>query len=131
MLVGAAEEAPIADEVLRLVQSKAAVESLVGRVKLGELAQVMRACVLFVGNNSGPKHLAASLGVPTVGIHSGVVDAAEWAPLGIAAVALRRRMVCGPCYLEFASDCPRSLACLSSIRPRDVLDACTRLMAAA
>jgi len=128
VLVGAAEEAPIAEEVQRLVMAKRSVESLVGRVKLDELAEVMRACVLFVGNNSGPKHLAASLGVPTVGIHSGVVDAAEWAPLGPQALALRRRMVCGPCYLEFASECPRALACLTAIRPRDVLESCIRIM---
>ena len=128
VLVGTAEEAPIAEEVQRLVVAKSAVESLVGRVKLGELAEVMRACVLFVGNNSGPKHLAASLGVPTVGIHSGVVDATEWAPLGPDALALRRHMVCGPCYLEFASECPRGLACLTAIRPRDVLEHCIRIM---
>jgi len=33
-------------------------------------------------------------------------------------------MICGPCYLEFASDCPRSLACLTGLRPLDVLAAC-------
>jgi ADP-heptose:LPS heptosyltransferase len=91
----------------------------------------MRACKLFVGNNSGPKHLAASLGVPTIGIHSGVVDATEWAPLGPQAVAIRRQMICGPCYLEFASDCPRDLACLSGLRPRDVLAVCRRLLGSA
>ncbi len=83
VLIGGPDEAPIAEEVLRLVTVPGHVESLVGRVKLGELAQVMRGCVLFVGNNSGPQHLAASLGVPSVGIHSGVVDAVEWAPLGV------------------------------------------------
>jgi ADP-heptose:LPS heptosyltransferase len=98
-------------------------------VKLGELASVMQACVIFVGNNSGPKHLAASLGVPAIGIHSGVVDASEWAPLGLAAMALQRRVICGPCYLEFASDCPRGMACLTGIMPRDVLAACRRLLA--
>jgi ADP-heptose:LPS heptosyltransferase len=103
--------------------------SLVGAVKLNDLANVMQACVIFVGNNSGPKHLAASLGVPTIGIHSGVVDAAEWAPLGLAAMAVQRRVICGPCYLEFASDCPRAMACLTGIMPRDVLASCRRLLA--
>jgi ADP-heptose:LPS heptosyltransferase len=115
--------------VLDRVAAKSSVMSLVGAVKLGELAGVMQACVLFVGNNSGPKHLAASLGVPCVGIHSGVVDAAEWAPLGLGAMALQRRVICGPCYLEFASDCPRAMACLTGIAPRDVLAACRRLLA--
>jgi len=38
-------------------------------------------------------------------------------------------VICGPCYLEFASDCPRSMACLTGIAPRDVLAACRRLLA--
>ncbi len=129
VLVGAADEAPVADQVLRRVAMPGCVESLVGQVRLRDLAQVMRACVLFVGNDSGPKHLAASLGLPTVGIHSGVVDAAEWAPLGPQALALRRRMVCSPCYLEFAADCPRDLACLTGLRPAEVFAVCRRLLA--
>jgi ADP-heptose:LPS heptosyltransferase/GT2 family glycosyltransferase len=129
VLIGGGEEEAVADEVLRLVTAKESVASLVGRVKLGALSAVMQACALFVGNNSGPKHLAASLGVPTLGIHSAVVDAVEWGPLGPASFALRRDMVCGPCYLEFATDCPRAMACLTGIKPRDAYAACLRLLA--
>jgi ADP-heptose:LPS heptosyltransferase/GT2 family glycosyltransferase len=128
VLIGAAEEAPIAEAIMRAVADPAVVESLVGRVKLAELPGVMRASVMFVGNNSGPQHIAAALGLPTIGIHSGVVDAAEWAPLGPQAMALRRNMICSPCYLEFASDCPRDLACLTGLSPRDVFAACRRLL---
>jgi ADP-heptose:LPS heptosyltransferase/GT2 family glycosyltransferase len=129
ILIGGADEQDVALEVLSKVAAKSSVISLVGAVKLGELGDVMQACAIFVGNNSGPKHLAASLGVPTVGIHSGVVDAAEWAPLGLGAMALQRRVICGPCYLEHVSDCPRGMACLTGIAPRDVLAACRRLLA--
>jgi ADP-heptose:LPS heptosyltransferase/GT2 family glycosyltransferase len=128
VLVGAPEEAAIAEAVLRQVTAVGAAESLVGKVRLAQLPDVMRACVLFVGNNSGPQHLAAALGLPTIGIHSGVVDAAEWAPLGAQAAAIRRQMICSPCYLEFASDCPRNLACLTGLRPRDVFDLCRLLL---
>ena len=129
VLIGSAEEVPIAEEILRRVADPTSVVSLVGRVKLAQLPALMRRCVLFVGNNSGPQHLAASVGLPTLGIHSGVVDAAEWAPLGARAMAIRRGMVCSPCYLEFASDCPRDLACLTGLQPRDVFAACRRLLA--
>jgi hypothetical protein len=44
-------------------------------------------------------------------------------------MALQRKVICGPCYLEFASDCPRGLACLTGIKPRDALAACRRLLA--
>jgi len=129
ILVGGGDEQIVAQEVLANVTARHAVASLVGALRLTELPAVMQACAIFVGNNSGPKHLAASLGVPTVGIHSGVVDAGEWAPLGPAALALQRRVICGPCYLEFANDCPRGMACLTGIKPRDVLAVCRRLLA--
>jgi ADP-heptose:LPS heptosyltransferase/GT2 family glycosyltransferase len=129
ILIGGADEQAVAREVLAAVSAQDRVVSLVGAVKLAELPAVLEACALFVGNNSGPKHIAASLGVPVLGIHSAVVDATEWAPLGPAAMALQRRVICGPCYLEFASDCPRGLACLTGIRPRDALAACRRLLA--
>ncbi len=128
VLIGSPDEAAIAEEIKRKVADPAGVESLVGRVSLADLPSVMRQCVLFVGNNSGPQHIAASLGMKTLGIHSGVVDAAEWAPRGTQAMAIRRRMVCSPCYLEFASDCPRELACLTGLLPRDVYAACLHLL---
>ena len=69
------------------------------RRRCASCRDLLRACALYVGNNSGPKHIAAALGVPTIGIHSGVVDAIEWGPIGKRAVALRRNMTCSPCYL--------------------------------
>jgi ADP-heptose:LPS heptosyltransferase/GT2 family glycosyltransferase len=129
VLIGGPDEVMIGNEVMSRVTAKLNVVSLVGAVKLGELPPLMRACAIFIGNNSGPKHLAASLGVPVLGIHSGVVDAFEWAPLGGAAMALQRKVICGPCYLEFATDCPRNMACLTGIKARDVMAAVRRLLA--
>ena len=78
---------------------------------------LLTACALYVGNNSGPKHIAAALGVPTIGIHSGVVDAIEWGPIGKRAVAVRRNMTCSPCYIARLEDCPRSFACMRGLEP--------------
>jgi len=78
---------------------------------------LLRACALYVGNNSGPKHIAAALGVPTIGIHSGVVDAIEWGPIGARAIAVRRNMACSPCYLARTEDCPRAFACMRGLEP--------------
>ena len=129
VLIGSADEAAIAGEVMRLAAPGAPVCSLAGQVPLSSLPALLRSCVLFVGNNSGPGHVAARLGVPTVSVHSGVVDAREWAPLGLASVAVQRPMRCGPCYIASAGECPRNLACLTELRPRDVLAACRRLLA--
>jgi O-antigen biosynthesis protein len=129
VLVGSPDEAEIAAEVIAHVQRPAMVRSLVGKVPLADLPALLAKAALFVGNNSGPQHLAAALGVPTVGIHSGTVDAREWGPVGPNAIAIRRSMVCSPCYLSDPADCWRGLACMTELRPIEVYDVCLRLLA--
>ena len=46
---------------------------------LSEIKSVIAAASLFVGNDSGPAHMAAALGVPAVVIF-GASDAAIWGP---------------------------------------------------
>jgi ADP-heptose:LPS heptosyltransferase len=104
---------------------------LTGTLALDDLMRLLATAAVFVGNNSGPQHLAAGLGVSTIGIHSGVVDAREWGPLGPRAVALRRDMSCSPCYLERAADCPRQLACLEQLPVAAVYSQCRQMLAAA
>jgi hypothetical protein len=72
---------------------------------------------LFIGCDSGPKHIAAASGVPTIGVHSGIVDPGEWGPVGERAVALYRDMSCSPCFLAKPEDCPRGLACVTMLDP--------------
>ncbi len=117
VLIGGMEEVELAEEVLSQVTNRDAVISLVGKTPLRRLPELLLACALYVGNNSGPKHIAAALGVPTIGIHSGVVDAIEWGPVGKRAVAMRRNMACSPCYLARPQDCTRNLACMRGLEP--------------
>jgi ADP-heptose:LPS heptosyltransferase/GT2 family glycosyltransferase len=128
-VIGGPDEAEIADQVIEMVQHRDAVESFVGKIRLGELPFLLAPAALYVGNNSGPKHIAAGLGVPTIGIHSGAVDAREWAPIGPMAVAVRRDVHCSPCYLASVASCPRALACLVELRPPEVYEICSRLLA--
>jgi ADP-heptose:LPS heptosyltransferase len=129
VLIGSAEEAELADEVLAQVANRNAVASVVGKTPLRQLPDLLRACVLYVGNNSGPKHIAAALGVPTIGIHSGVVDAIEWGPIGRRAVAVRRNMTCSPCYIARMEDCPRGFACMRGLEPAAVQEVSEILLA--
>jgi ADP-heptose:LPS heptosyltransferase len=128
ILIGAPGEEPVAEELLGGVRHPEAVISLVGKLPLAELPALLARASLFLGNDSGPKHIAAGLGVPTVGIHSGTVDVREWGPIGPNAVAVAREMVCSPCYLSNPEDCRRGLACLRQLSPETVYDACQRLL---
>jgi O-antigen biosynthesis protein len=129
LLVGGTDEAEIAARICDSVAHTESVWSLVGHLTLSSLPAVISRAALFIGNDSGPKHIAASLGIPTVGIHSGVVDAREWGPKGENAVAVYREMSCAPCYLSKLAECNRELACLRGLLPGDVYAVCRRLLA--
>lgn len=130
-LIGGPDESELADAVLARVKHKDSVWSLVGLHKLVELPDVLQTFALFVGNNSGPKHVAAGLGVPTVAVHSAVVSTEEWGPLGPSAVAIRKDTNCAPCYRAALADCHRNLACMHDITPEDVYELCLRFLALA
>jgi ADP-heptose:LPS heptosyltransferase len=128
-VIGGADDADLVRQVIGRQGKRLGVFNLAGKVPLSELPALLSRAALFVGNNSGPQHMAAGLGIPTVGIHSGVVDAHEWGPDGPRAVAVRRNMSCSPCFIEHAKECPRALACLTGIDSRDVLRSCVRMLA--
>ncbi len=129
VLIGGPGEEMIGDELLRQMRRDAAV-SLIGRFPLPDLPALLTRCALFLGNDSGPKHIAAGLGVPTVAVHSGSVDVYEWGPVGPRAVAVMRDVTCSPCYLPTPQDCRRGLACLRQLTPDIVYAACEKMLLA-
>jgi O-antigen biosynthesis protein len=128
VVIGGHDEVDLVKEVLGHVANRKNVLSVAGRTSLGDLTAILGSCVLYLGNNSGPQHIAASLGIPTVGVYSGVVDASEWGPTGPRAIALQRDMVCSPCYLVKPEDCVRDMACLKRLEPSVVHQYCEMML---
>lgn len=60
------------------------------------LCALLRRSRLFIGNNSGPLHMAAAFGVPGVST-MGPADPVKWPPLGPDQVVLRSDLKCSPC----------------------------------
>ncbi len=90
-----------------------------GRLSIVETACLIKSASAFIGNLSGPAHLAAALGRPTVTLMSGHSLPNEWAPLGDSLV-LRADVPCAPCY---QATCPiYRLACLTELRPDRIAD---------
>jgi O-antigen biosynthesis protein len=131
IVIGGPGEETVGAELLRQMRHADAAVSLIGQISLADLPALLTRCSLFLGNDSGPKHIAAGLGVPTVAVQSGSVDVYEWGPIGPQAVAVVRDVTCAPCYLPKSEDCRRGLACLRQLSPDAVYAACTRLLLAA
>lgn len=70
--------------------------NLAGQLSTAQLAALLSRCAVFVSNDSGPMHLAAALGTPTVGLF-GPETPLMYGPLGSRVRALYRPPVCSPC----------------------------------
>ena len=53
--------------------------NFVGRLTLGQLAALLERCCLYIGNNTGPIHIAAGVGARIVAIYG--IHTTLWAPL--------------------------------------------------
>lgn len=99
---------------------------LSGRTDLPTLAAVFAAARVFVGNDSGPMHLAAAVGAPTVGIF-GSTSPAWTAPRGTRVrVQGPAAVSCTPC---FRKTCPYDRECLTGIQADAVLATARSLLA--
>ena len=81
LLVGGPEEAQLRHEVRSMMRHADDVIDLGGQTTVIELAAILKQCTLFVGNDSGLSHLAASVGTPVVAIF-GPTDPRAWGPYG-------------------------------------------------
>jgi ADP-heptose:LPS heptosyltransferase len=93
---------------------------------LGELVALMGAASLYVGNDSGPMHLAAALDTPVVGIF-GSSDPRRWHPWGTHQRTLWAGLECSPCHGKWCAN-PERHACLERIGVDAVLEAALELL---
>ena len=69
IICGASGDADAASHVLRKIGGQ--VVNLTGRTSLTQLAAVLESCDLYIGNDTGPLHMAVAVGIPTLGIMGG------------------------------------------------------------
>ena len=128
VMVGAANDAIRDADTVESLMRAGAVNAL-GAYSLNELLDVVAEADCFIGCDSGPKHLAASAGIPVIGLQSSFVDPVMWGPMNAGGVSLIRNVQCGPCYIDNASKCPRQVACMTQISVADVYTQAHRVLA--
>jgi ADP-heptose:LPS heptosyltransferase/GT2 family glycosyltransferase len=127
-LVGLRGDGEIAARVQRSLRDHGRVSNIAGMLEIADLVDLLMRSTLFVGNNSGALHLAAALGVPTVGIHPANVNPGARGPLGRRTVVVWRQADCSLCQLSKPGECKRNLFCLTELRPVDVYPVCKRFL---
>ena len=99
-------------------------------VSVGELLWVLRRAKLFVGNDSGPTHLAAALGVPTV-VLFGSSDAEVWYPWKAPSQLVQNSFDCNPCpgYRCLVYDEPKCILSITAAQVKSSVDVLLRAAA--
>jgi heptosyltransferase-3 len=95
-----------------------------------ELGALLRRCSLWIGNDSGPKHLAVALGIPTVTVF-GPTHPVTWnPPVGPHAVVVAEGLACLHCD---ANVCPlpgaQWMRCMRDIGVERVLESARAMLA--
>ncbi len=93
---------------------------------LRELIALMAGARLFLGNDSGPAHVAAAAGVPSVVIF-GSSNASRWRPWGVRYRVVRSDLPCIPCPGSECRSFPEP-RCIVSVTEEQVRDACGSLL---
>ena len=103
-------EKPLADEIAERIGDAAVVAP---PTSLKQLGAMFERCSLVVSNDSGPMHIAAALGIPTVGIF-GPVNPLLQGPCGEKARYARKdELACLGC--NYDKTCPIGNVCMTEL----------------
>ncbi|MDD5217786.1 MAG: glycosyltransferase family 9 protein [Candidatus Omnitrophica bacterium] len=115
VLIGTLDEISLLPEIMpaagRLVDLR-------GKTSLGDLPVLFDHTDVFIGNDSGPAHIAAAQGLDSIVIFSGTNDAGVWHPWNERLRLMTHPVPCAPCE---ARECPLGHhACVDPISVENV-----------
>jgi len=111
-------QGPGEDEIIEKVVSLMREKAIIVKASIKELAAFSRKCKLFVGNDTGPMHVAAASGTPVIALF-GPADPQRSRPWGRDHVVIKKDLPCSPCSRVVCKE----LICMESITVEDVLQA--------
>ncbi len=124
VLIGGAAEREYADNVFSQI-TKGRPVNLAGKTSMPELIGLLAECDLLVSNDTGPAHVAAALGTPTLTIF-GPTNEFETSPSGLRSELIRADGIeCARCMHR---DCPIDHRCMTRIAANDVLARARKLL---
>ncbi len=88
-------------------------------LSFGEMASVFRRCQVYIGNDSGPLHIADAMGVPIIGLY-GPTDPKVQGAINSSATLLFKDVECSPCFDNGSFPPCDHITCLTSISVEEV-----------
>jgi ADP-heptose:LPS heptosyltransferase len=103
---------------------------LPSRLSYDQFDALLASCAVFVGNDSGPKHLASLRGARVVSIHMARNNWNEWGQES-GGYIISRKIPCAGCLIHYdPEECGAGFVCLRNIRPSEVMEAITKSLRA-
>jgi len=125
VLLGVDEERERSERLLKIWNGPKA--NLCGETSPRVAAAILRGAGVMVCHDSGPMHVAATMGVPCVAIFSARAKPGEWFPRGENHAVFYRKIPCWDCGLEECFE--KRKACILSITVDEVFDALVEKLA--
>lgn len=97
VLNGTSEQSENAAKIVNAVDGH--IVNLVDKTNLPTLLGVIDCCDVFISPDTGPLHMAAALGVPSIGLF-GPTSLARHAPVAANSISLSINSSCSPCYKQ-------------------------------
>ena len=116
VLIGSKDEIDVTNEVAQRTRHRPVV--LTGKTTLDQITAVLGLVDLVVTNDTGPAHIAAALGCPTIVIF-GPTNPLTTRPFSPKAEIIRHPPDCAPCMLR---DCPIDHRCMTAITVDEVFE---------
>ncbi len=120
--IGSQGEALLGDQIVNTLPDGEAL-NLCGKTNLKELVAAISLSSLLVTNDSGPMHISAALGKPTVSIF-GPTSPSRIAPFGQEEFFVRATLPCLECYSRKCDTIPPR--CMELVMPEAVFEAFQR-----
>jgi heptosyltransferase-2 len=127
ILTGDDDEAGLADSILKEA-GVADAYNAAGCLSIKQTAALIGKCDLFISNDTGPMHIAASVGTPTLGLF-GPEMPLRYGPVGERTSSIFKGVSCSPCvaiHRGKSENCGRGV-CMEAISIEEVWNAVRRL----
>lgn len=120
--IGSKAERTYVQDAINLTSCPERCKNVAGLLTIPELAALFVRCDLLISNDSGPLHLAAALGIPTIGLY-GPESPAFYGSLGDHSITVYKGIPCSPCMNVYSAKdfrCPYDALCMKEIRVDEV-----------
>jgi heptosyltransferase II len=128
LVLAGPREMYLADKIAAYPEIKGKIINLSGKTSVSQLASILKRCVLFISNDSGPVHIASALATPVISIfgrNQPGLSPQRWGPLGRHDKYLHKDIGCIQCL---AHNCKKEFACIKAITVEEVVKAAEEIL---